>query len=334
MYRAIVQRGYNADNPESTLELIEKPIPAAPPGRVVVHILLRPINPTDTVNIREGKTARHYSYPVTVGTEGFGIVHSVGEGVQLVKPGQRVVPLMWEEGWIGNGSWQEYVCFREEMLVPIPDTISDETAAQFVINPWAIIGMFHDLAVPKGEYLLQTAAGSVIGRQIIQFAKHKGIKTINLVRRPEQKAELVALGADEVICHTTEDTVSRVREITGNKLAYGALDAVGGDLTKEVTASVRRGGQVFIYGILSSPDATVRITDLFREVTVRGWILNNYWLMEAKRKMYIEEAVKHLGAKVMEPQTGPKFDLAEFKEAIKKSEEAGKGGKVLLVSSL
>ncbi|KAL3685077.1 hypothetical protein R1sor_003099 [Riccia sorocarpa] len=333
MYRAIVQRGYNADNPESTLELIEKPIPDAAPGRVVVHVTLRPINPTDMVNVRSGITARHYSHPVTIGSEGFGIVHSVGEGVSSVKPGQRVVPLMWEEGRAGNGSWQEYVSLREEMVVPVPDTISDETAAQFVINPWAIIGMFNDLAVPKGEYLLQTAAGSVLGRQLIQLAKHKGIKTINLIRRPEQKAELEALGADEVICYTSEDVVKRVKDITGNKLAYGALDAVGGDLTKKVTASVRRGGQVFIYGVLASSDATVRITDLFREVTVKGWILSNYWLQEDKRNMYIKEALEYLGGKVMEPLVGEKFDLADFQEAIKKSEEVGKGGKVLLVST-
>ncbi|KAL2653312.1 hypothetical protein R1flu_021440 [Riccia fluitans] len=123
MYRAIVQRGYNADDPESTLEIIEKPVPAAARGCVVVHITLRPINPSDLVHIRTGMTARHYSYPVTIGSEGFGIVHSVGEGVSLVEPGQRVVPLIWEEGRIGNGSWQEYVSLKEEMVVPVPDSI-------------------------------------------------------------------------------------------------------------------------------------------------------------------------------------------------------------------
>ncbi|KAL2653311.1 hypothetical protein R1flu_021439 [Riccia fluitans] len=192
--------------------------------------------------------------------------------------------------------------------------------------------MLRDIAVPKGQYLLQTAAGSVLGRQVIQLAKHKGIKTINLVRRSEQKAELEALGADEVICYTSEDVATRVKEITGNKLAYGALDAVGGELTKTVTASVRRGGQVFIYGVLSSPDATVRITDLFREVTVKGWILSTYLGSKKTRRMYIKEALEYLGSKVMEPLVGDKFELAQFKEAIKKSEEVGRGGKVLLVS--
>jgi trans-2-enoyl-CoA reductase len=57
--------------------LVEKPIPTAEPGYVVVHITLRPINPTDLVAIRTGRIAKHYDYPVTIGSEGFGIVESV-----------------------------------------------------------------------------------------------------------------------------------------------------------------------------------------------------------------------------------------------------------------
>jgi trans-2-enoyl-CoA reductase len=90
----------------------------------------------------------------------------IGEGVSSVKPGQRVVPLVWEKMRFGNGSWQEFVSVEEHMVVPVPDSIPDEVAAQFVINPWTAIGMLEDLNVPKGEYFLQTAAGSVIGRYI------------------------------------------------------------------------------------------------------------------------------------------------------------------------
>lgn len=77
MYRAIVQRGFNAADPESALDLVLKPIPTPEPGHVVVHITLRPINPTDLVSIRTGRVAKFYEYPVTVGSEGFGIVETV-----------------------------------------------------------------------------------------------------------------------------------------------------------------------------------------------------------------------------------------------------------------
>ncbi|CAM6092597.1 unnamed protein product [Calypogeia fissa] len=333
MYRAIVQRGFDAADPESTLDLVTKPIPTAEPGHVVVHITLRPINPTDLVAVRTGGIARHYEYPVTVGSEGFGIVETIGEGVTLVKPGQRVVPLIWGQTRMGNGSWQEYASLKEDMVVPVPDSIPDEVAAQFVINPWTAIGMLEDLNVPKGEYFIQTAAGSVIGRQIIQLAKHLDIKSINIARRPEQKQELLALGADEVICSTTEDVVSRVKQITSKKLAYGALDAVGGELTQVITASVRRKGQVFIYGVLEANKASVGISDLMREVSVTGWILSNRWDNTKVREGLIQRALTYLEKKVIEPFVGEKYDLANFREAIKRSEDVGRGGKVLLTSA-
>jgi NADPH:quinone reductase-like Zn-dependent oxidoreductase len=64
----------------------------------------------------------------------------------------------------GGGSWQEYVSVKEDMLTRVPESIPDEVASQFIINPWTVYGMLKDLAVPRGEYILQTAAGSVLGR--------------------------------------------------------------------------------------------------------------------------------------------------------------------------
>lgn len=69
---AVVQVGYNAANPLSTLKLVTKPIPKPSPGQVVVHITLRPINPTDYFSVRGGGNVNG-----TPGAEGFGIVHEV-----------------------------------------------------------------------------------------------------------------------------------------------------------------------------------------------------------------------------------------------------------------
>ena len=247
-----------------------------------------------------------------------------------VKPGQRVVPILTESLKTGNGSWQQYVSVSEDSLWAVPDTVSDETAAQFVINPWTVYGMLSDLEVPKGEYLLQTAAGSVLGRQVVQLAKHWGIKTINVVRRAEQKEELFALGADEVICSSEEDIAAGVKQIAGTKLAWAALDAVGGEMTKKVCASVRGGGQVFVYGVLSSFDATIAIPDLFRGIRLSGWVLYDVSTDEAKRKHSADAVSKLLEEKIMQPLGGEKYELADFRIAMKKSEGGGRGGKVFL----
>ncbi len=252
----------------------------------------------------------------------------VGEGVTTVAKGQRVVPFVGLDRQKEEGLWQQYVSLKQELVWPVPDSISDEAAAQFVVNPWTVYGILTDLKVPKGEYVLQTAAGSVLGRQLIQLAKHWGIKTINIVRRAEQKEELKALGADEVISTDNEDVATRVKEITGGKLAYAALDAVAGTFTKQVTASVRDGGQVFIYGVLAGWDATLGVGDLFRGVHVAGWALRN---SEAERfEEYVDKVSKLIEAKIIVPLEGETYDLAEFQLAIKKSTEVARGGKVFL----
>ncbi|CAM6050344.1 unnamed protein product [Sphagnum compactum] len=329
--RAVVLQTWVANNPDAGLALVTKPVPEAEPGQVVVHIILRPVNPTDLFPIRTQGYAHAKDGSFTPGSEGVGIVYDVGEGVTTVVKGQRVVPFVQVENLRkGQGTWQEYVAVRGDLLWVVPDSISDFAAAQFVINPWTVHGMLSDLQIPKGEYVLQTAAGSALGRQLIKLAKHWDIKTINLVRRKEQKEELKALGADEVISTNDEDVVTRVKEITGGKLAYGGLDAVAGELTKQVCASVRDGGQVFVYGILAGWDATVGVGDLFRGVHLTGWIVYRELAIPERRRVFIHDVSKLMEDKIIEPNVGETYDLAHFRLAIKKSEEVGRGGKVFL----
>ncbi len=140
--------------------------------------------------------------------------------------------------------------------------------------------------------------------------------------------ELKALGADEVIYTDNEDVATRVKEITGGKLAYAALDAVAGALTKQVTASVRDGGQVFIYGVLGGWDATLGVGDLFRGVNIAGWALHNSIVERSEE--YIDKVSKLIEAKTIVPLEGESYDLADFQLAIKKSTEDARGGKVFL----
>ncbi len=120
--------------------------------------------------------------------------------------------------------------------------------------------------------------------------------------------------------------------ITGGKLAYGALDAVAGELTKQVCASVRDGGQVFIYGVLAGWELTVGVGDLFRGVQLTAWYLIKELSILERRRVFISDVSKLIQDKIIEPLVGETYDLADFQLAIKKSEEVGRGGKVFLKS--
>ncbi|CAK9250981.1 unnamed protein product [Sphagnum jensenii] len=74
-----------------------------------------------------------------------------GEGVKTVKKEQRVLPFIALDPRNVEGSWRQYVCVKEELVWAVPDSISDEAAAQFIATPWTLYGMFTYLEVPAGE---------------------------------------------------------------------------------------------------------------------------------------------------------------------------------------
>lgn len=80
------------------------------------------------------------------------------------------------------------------MQVAVPDSLSNETACQFFVNPFTALGLLATLAAPKGSWVLQSAAASVPGRQLVQTAHHQVVWAIGLVRKLEQIQELKAEG--------------------------------------------------------------------------------------------------------------------------------------------
>lgn len=309
-------------------ELVTEEKPRASPGHVVVHMTVMPIQPSD---LQPAMWTGIDLKDITVGGEGAGVVEEVGEGVTIFSVGQRVIPIMFNRYFGGFGFWRDYVEISQVDLIAVPEDISDEQAGQFFINPWLAYGIVQEINVPKGQWLVHNAAGSVAGRLIVQLAKHLGIKTICIVRRDEYKDELKALGADEIINSSTEDVIARVKEITGGKLAYGALDPVAGGTTKVIAACVRSGGECLVYGRLSSNEVTVDLAELIRKVSVRFFMVDDHGDDLPKRKETAEAVFRLLRGNVFRLGAGKKFRLEDFAEAIREAQKPGRGSKKVLI---
>src|SRR5207302_1678405 len=96
------------------------------------------------------------------------------------------------------------------------------------VNPSDLLvvrGQYGVLRVPPGAWLLQTAAGSALGRMVQRLGRHEGFRTINVVRRRALAEELKRAGADAVIATDEEDVEQRVRALTDGAGAPYALDA-------------------------------------------------------------------------------------------------------------
>lgn len=321
-------RFHEFGDPTDVLRVEEVPQPEPSAGQVLVRLRARSINPSDLLTVR-GFYGALPKLPATPGLEGMGEVASVGAGVQSFRVGQRVIPLG------VPGTWQEYMAAESAQLIPVPESVSDQTAAQFVVNPLtAWIMTTEELALKSGEWLLQTAAGSTLGRVVLQIARLRGFKTINVVRRREQVKELQALGADEVICTADEDLVERVREITGRAGVTKAMDAVGGETGAAVMRALGRGGVMLIYGLLSAEPMPVdggRM--IFNASTLRGFWLSE-WLRTApteRRQAAISELLRLMATHEVVPPVEAEYPLAEVLSAVGHAERPGRSGKVLLM---
>lgn len=314
--------------PAKVLHVDELPQPEAAENQVLVRMRARAINPSDLLTVR-GLYGALPKLPATPGLEGMGEVAAVGAGVQNVQTGQRVIPLA------VPGTWQEYIVVGSAQLLPVPDSISDQTAAQFVVNPLtAWIMTIEELGIKPDEWLLQTAAGSTLGRVVLQIAHLRGFKTINVVRRRAQVEEIKSLGADEVICTEDEDIVERVNAITGGTGVLKAIDAVGGETGATVARALGRGGVLLVYGSLSlQPMPIDGGRMIFTGSTIRGFWLSEWFRTAPPAKLMnvTGEMLRSMASNEIVPPVEAEYPLAEILAAVAHAERPGRSGKVLLV---
>lgn len=314
--------------PNEVLRLEEMPVPEPGQGQVRLRLTHRPINPSDLLTI-SGEYGRLPDLPATPGFEAVGRVEALGEGMTGIALGARVVPLS------AGSTWCESVIADATRLLPVPDAVSDSSAAQFVVNPvTAWLMLEEELKLEPGDWVVQTAAGSTLGRMVIQLGRLRGFRTINLVRRPEQVEELLALGADAVLVTGRDDVAGRTRELTGGRGARGALDAVGGEAGAFALQALQPGGTLLIYGMLGREPLPLHNGEmLFRGLTVRG-----FWLAHWFRRTPPTQIAATLGTLMglmaggdLVPPVEAEYDLADFRAAIDHAERPGRRGKVLLI---
>jgi NADPH2:quinone reductase len=324
--RAIVFEQFG--DPAEVLQVREVPQPEPGPGQVLVRMLASPIGPADFLTVR-GEYGHRPKLPATPGTEGVGIVEAGRGLLGRLRVGSRVAVLN-ETG----GNWQEKVVVSALRVVPISRHVTDGQAATFFVNPaTAFIMTRLVLSVPPGAWLLQTAAGSALGRMVIRLGRHFDFRTINVVRRRQQAEELLQAGGDAAIATESESIEDRVRALTNGEGVPFALDAVGGATGSAVARSLARGGRLLVYGTLANEPLSLPSPMLF----LGAKRIEGFWLSEwANRQsiltmMRLFRRIHELMARgVLSTDIGPVFPLDEIKAAVRQASTPGRHGKILL----
>ncbi|MFU8892364.1 MAG: MDR family NADPH-dependent oxidoreductase [Luteolibacter sp.] len=290
---------------------------------VVVEMHAAPLNPAD-LNLIEGTYGVRPELPFTPGIEGSGIV--VSSPVADFAPGDRVVML-------GRaGTWASHVSVPPDRLIKLPEAIDMRQAAMLKVNPataWRLLHGFRGME--RGEWVVQNAGNSGVGRCLIQLASSLGIRTISMVRNPELAGELEALGADHVLIDNA-DGLARALEILGGRKAVLACNAVGGESALRLMNLLADGATHVTYGAMARRPLTVPNGLLiFRDLAVRGlWV--SRWIDSAPidelRSVYANLARRVADGTLVQPVDSC-FALAGFAEAMGRQMEPDRKGKVM-----
>src|SRR5713101_5360358 len=207
--------------PTEVLQLVDLPEPPRPAaGEVLVGVEYAPINLND-LSLIQGVFLVRPSLPTIVGNEGVGRILAIGDAVDHLKVGDRVLIPLYAFSW------------RERLVVPATGLFSLPEAdprqlAMLGINPTTASLLLDEASDLKpGDWIVQNAANSGVGRSLIAIAKARGMKTINLVRRPELIPELQAVGGDLVVVDE-DGALDKIRAAVGSDRVPLAIDGVAG----------------------------------------------------------------------------------------------------------
>ena len=318
-------------NPADVLEVKKEASRALNSGEVRVKVLAAPINPSDLLQI-SGNYGVDPVLPARPGSEGVGRVTEVSPEAKNLKVGQLVL--------LASGStWAEEIVAPAEGFLPLPNLgpISAEVIEQLAmtaVNPLTALLMLTSYGdIKEGQWIAQSAANSAVGGYVIQLAKQRGIKTVNIVRREGLADDLMAKGADVVLIDGP-DLTAQIAKATDNAPIMLALDPVGGDTYGRLANSLGYGGTLVTYGVLSGKPATLDTGKvIFNDTRLRGFWLYKWYqtaTMQEKQAAF-GQVIPLIANGTLKANIDSRFTVDQIKQAVARAWEGGRNGKVLIV---
>ncbi|MFG2386735.1 zinc-binding dehydrogenase [Streptomyces avermitilis] len=328
--RVVYTRG---GSPANVLTVIEEPEPAPGAGQVLIRTTAFPVHPGDlqAVEAYPEKAAK----PVPAGVEATGVLEAIGPGTRVapgVTVGSRVTVFP------QPGAWSQWIVADAEAVVAVPDELSDEVAAQMLVNPLTTVMLRREAqehpAFGYDGLLVQTAAGSSVGRLLTGTSLVHNLALVNVVRSDRGAAELrKRFTGVPVVATEHPGWAGEVREAAGGRPVSVALDPIGGKLAETLLDLLTPGGKLVSYGQIGEEPISVHASTLLhKSLTLRGKNIGR-WLSEASADRRASDvATAKLIALALEDQfdVAATYGLDELGLALEHAVRPGKMGTVLV----
>ncbi len=228
-----------------SIEIIEENEPVPSDGEVVVRIHRSGINFADLM-MRQGLYGSNPDYPFTPGYEAAGEVVSIGDGVDSIGIGERVLAMT------GFGGYSEMVCLDANRVIPLPESVTYDQAAALPVTYGTAYHMLVYLGnlAEEDTVLVHHAAGGV-GTAVAQICKAYGVSKVIGTASATKRKFVESLGM-HFVDSKSEDFVSACKSLTDGKGVHHAIDPVGGKHLMRSYKALRRGGKLYCFGASSA----------------------------------------------------------------------------------
>lgn len=297
-----------AGGPE-VLKIADSPLQPPGPGEVRIKVNAIGLNRAEIL-YRMGYYLEPLSPPSRIGYDAAGVVDAVGSGVSNVKIGDRVATIP-SFSMAQYGVYGDYATVPARAVAAYPEQLTTREAAALFMPYLTVYGaLITHAQIGPGDHVLIPAASSSLGHAAIQVCRREGANPIAVTRSNKKKQALLKAGAHEVIVTDTEDTISRIQQISSGKGVRVTFDPLGGSMLEKAAACAAHGGLIIEYGWLSFPEETKfpLITAMQKQLTVRGYTLFEF-TTDSQR---LEPAVRYINEGVRSGAFKPMVDESHY----------------------
>ena len=312
--------------PEDVVDVVDMPdLSITADDDVLVRVQLAPVGPAD-IGTFWGRYPRQNPESNVPGIEALGVVEAIGSKVSDLSIGDRVLVLP-------THTWSEQLLLKRGQVVRVSN--EGDIFQQFTLKSngaTAALLLSSIVDLQAGEWVVQNAANSTVGQYIVQIARARGIRTVNLVRNETAASQVRKFGGDLVVIDGP-NAVSEIHKGTeGARIVLG-IDCIAGEATTQIADTLAEGGTVVVFGGLSGQPAQVRALQLIaKDVAVRGFWITRWFLRTptADVQRLITELDGMAAKRALVTEVSSLHKLSDIKTALRNASAGGRNGKVVL----
>ncbi|OQY46665.1 MAG: hypothetical protein B6242_06990 [Anaerolineaceae bacterium 4572_78] len=334
--------GFNKHGNIDKMTLLDIPKPKPAHGQILVEMQASAYNHLD-VWVREGWHGLKLAMPHVSGSDGAGVVVSLGEGVNDIKIGTRValdpgINRYQDEftargddsisfGYVilgehVSGTHAEFMTLPAENAVPIPDHVSFEEAAAaglVYLTAWRML--IHQAKLRVGQSVLIIGAGGGVNSAAIQIAKLAGCTVYATTSTLEKEKRAKLLGADVVLNYVDNPAWSRtLYKLTAKQGVDVVVDNVGAATIANSIRAVKRGGKIVLVGSTSGPMTKIDLRLFFtKQISLIGSTMGSHHDYRTVMNLVFEGKLKPVIHTVMPLEQG-----VEAMALLERGEQFGK----------